>query len=467
MNKQKLSKTWTDNKFDVLIVGAGIAGSAMAANLAKSGKNIVIIERDLSERNVIIGELLQPGGVQKLQEMGFEYLLENIDAQPVYGYDIIFEKRDCHILYPNKNGEPCGYAFRNGGFLQNIRKHITEQPNITVIEGNVNKLIEKDKAIIGATYLAKGAKNEEHLFAHITIVSDGPLSKFSENLSKYNKIVNGYFLGLILNDCELPYPNTGHLAIGDHPPFVIYPVTSNAWRILIDFKGQPPRIDSGFSNFLLDTFEKVIPASARKSFVAAVKEKNFKIFPNHRLPAKPIKKAGVVLLGDALNMRHPLTGGGMTAVFSDVVTFSKNLELVTDFSNAQMLEKAVQNFYNTRHLSTQTTNILADGLYGVVYNPGLRRAFFEYMKRGGESAEETIAILAGLNKDKALLLKHFFGMAHYGVKMRIKSRKEEVKFSGSVNLVKDAINIITPLLKNDKSATLKDLLRIAMKKNVH
>ena len=466
MTKQQNLKTGTDNKFDVLIVGAGIAGSTMAANLAKSGKKIVIIERDLSERNVIIGELLQPGGVQKLQEMGLESLLENIDAQPVYGYDIIFEKKDRHILYPNKNGEPSGYGFRNGAFLQNIRKHISEQPNITVIEGSVNKLIEKDNAITGVSYIAKGAKDEEQLFAHLTIVSDGPMSKFRENLSKSSKIVNGYFLGLILKDCELPYPNTGHLSIGDHPPFVIYPVTSNAWRILIDFKGEkPPKIDADFSQFLLDTFEKVIPASAQKAFVAAVDEKNFKIFPNHRLPAKPIKKEGVVLFGDALNMRHPLTGGGMTAVFSDVVTLGENLNLVSDFSNAKMLKKAVQNFYSTRHLSTQTTNILADGLYGVVYNPGLRRAFFEYVSRGGKYAEETIAILAGLNKDKALLLKHFIGMAHYGVKSRIKSTTDDVKISGSINLVKDAVSIITPLLRSDKSNTAKDLIRIAMNKN--
>jgi squalene monooxygenase len=454
-----------NNKFDIIIVGGGIAGATIAARLAKSGKKIVVIERNLSERNVIIGELLQPGGVQKLQEMGFESFLENIDAQPVFGYDIIFEKKDCPILYPTNNGEPCGYGFRNGAFLQNIRKHISEQSNITVIEGNVLNLIEKDNAVVGVNYMSKNAKEEDRLFAGLTIVNDGPMSKFRERLSKSKKSVSGFFLGLLLKNCELPFPNSGHLVIGDHPPFVIYPVTSSAWRILIDFKGkESPKINSDFSKYLLDTFENYIPTSAKEAFVTAVNEGDFKIFPNHRLPAKPIKKAGVVLFGDALNMRHPLTGGGMTAVFSDVVTLGNNLESVKDFSNRKMLGKAIQNFYETRYLTTQNTNILADGLYGVVYNPDLRRAFFEYVSRGGKYAEETIAILAGLNKDKALLLKHFIGMAHFGVKVRAKSNDEGDDISGTINMVKDAISIITPLLISEKAIGVKDLLKLAMNK---
>jgi 2-polyprenyl-6-methoxyphenol hydroxylase-like FAD-dependent oxidoreductase len=38
------------------------------------------------------------------------------------------------------------------------------------------------------------------------------------------------------------------------------------------------------------------------------------------ISASPSRTPGAVLLGDAFNMRHPLTGGGMTVAFSDVVT---------------------------------------------------------------------------------------------------------------------------------------------------
>ena len=446
-----MSNTGVNNKVDVLIVGAGIAGATLAANLAKLGKNIVVVERDLSERDVIIGELLQPGGVQKLGEMGFTSFTDNIDAQPVYGYDIIYEDRDYLIPYPNKNGEPCGFGFRNGAFLQNIRKHIVTQRNIRVIEGTVTQLIEEGDSIVGVSYKRKLAADEESLYAHLTVVTDGPLSKFREKLSKPVNKVNGYFLGLLLKNCELPFANHGHLVMGDHPPMVIYPVTSTSWRVLIDFKGEkPPRLGRDFKKFLLKEFKQAIPQSARAAFVTAVAEGKFKTFPNHRLPANPIKKEGAVLLGDALNMRHPLTGGGMTAAFNDVLRLRNNLENVSDFSNLRQLGKAIQKFYETRHLGTQTTNILADGLYGVVYNPDLRKAFFEYVSRGDKYAEETCSILAGLNKDKKLLLNHFIAMARYGTQLKISTEKPGVVVTESLTMVKDAVGIITPLLLSEK-----------------
>ena len=140
----------------------------------------------------------------------------------------------------------------------------------------------------------------------------------------------------------------------------------------------------------------------------------------------------------------------MTAAFNDVLRLSNNLEKVNDFSKGRQVGKAIQNFYETRHLGTQTTNILADGLYGVVYNPDLRKAFFEYVSRGDKYAEETCSILAGLNKDKKLLLNHFIGMARYGTQLKISSEKSGVVVPDSLTMVKDAVGIITPLLLSEK-----------------
>ena len=52
-----------------------------------------------------------------------------------------------------------------------------------------------------------------------------------------------------------------------------------------------------------------MPDELQPAFMTAVDEGKFKVIPNHLIPAKPVNKRGVVLLGDSLNMRHPLTGG--------------------------------------------------------------------------------------------------------------------------------------------------------------
>ena len=57
---------------EVIIVGSGIFGSAMAATLGKDGRRVTVIERDMKEPKRIVGELLQPGGCRALRTLGLE-----------------------------------------------------------------------------------------------------------------------------------------------------------------------------------------------------------------------------------------------------------------------------------------------------------------------------------------------------------------------------------------------------------
>ena len=53
-------------------MGAGVLGNAMATSLARDGRRVVIIERDWSQPDRIVGELLQPGGFKILQRLNLE-----------------------------------------------------------------------------------------------------------------------------------------------------------------------------------------------------------------------------------------------------------------------------------------------------------------------------------------------------------------------------------------------------------
>ena len=44
---------------------------------------MLLLERDLTQPDRIVGELLQPGGYLMLKRLGLEHTLENIDAQKV------------------------------------------------------------------------------------------------------------------------------------------------------------------------------------------------------------------------------------------------------------------------------------------------------------------------------------------------------------------------------------------------
>ena len=46
----------------VVMLSLVFTGAALAATLARDGHSVIVIDRDLSEQDRIVGELLQPGG---------------------------------------------------------------------------------------------------------------------------------------------------------------------------------------------------------------------------------------------------------------------------------------------------------------------------------------------------------------------------------------------------------------------
>lgn len=54
------------------------------------------------------------------------------------------------------------------------------------------------------------------------------------------------FVGLILENCELPCANHGHVILGDPSPILFYPISSSEVRCLVDVPGQKvPSISNG------------------------------------------------------------------------------------------------------------------------------------------------------------------------------------------------------------------------------
>lgn len=448
--------------YDICIVGAGVAGAAMASYLGKNGKKIVIIEKSLAEMDRILGELLQPGGVQMLRKMGLESTLENIDAQPVVGYGMFLDGKSFQIGYETQEKGLTGFGFRNGKFVQQLRAYMQGLPKVTVIEATATSLIEEEGQVLGVNYSDNNDVNQE-LRAGVTIICDGALSAFRKELSSTEKKITGYFLGLVLENCDLPYPNHGHVIMSGNSPVLLYPITSTGTRALIDFKGDSaPRMGEELKQHLLTTIAAIIPESAKASYINAVNAGKYKVFPNHRLPATPIYKKGVVLLGDSLNMRHPLTGGGMTASFTDCYVLGNELLQVKDWQNSTEVESAVRKFYDAKTDQTGSINILADALYGVMTSQDLKEACYDYLHQGGKKASEPVSILSALSRDKKMLQRHFFAVAISGAKNILRGKKGERRIKRSYQMIGDAVNIISPLLSSEKpSWGMRGILKAA------
>lgn len=100
-----------------------------------------------------------------------------------------------------------------------------------------------------------------------------------------------------------------------------------------------------------------IPPEIYDSFVAAVDKGNIRTMPNRSMPASPYPTPGALLMGDAFNMRHPLTGGGMTVALSDIVILRNLLRPLRNLNDAPVLCKYIESFYTLRKVSSKLTMI--------------------------------------------------------------------------------------------------------------
>ncbi|KAA8531532.1 hypothetical protein F0562_006241 [Nyssa sinensis] len=441
---------------DVIIVGAGVAGAALAHTLGKDGRRVLVIERDLTEPDRIVGELLQPGGYLKLIELGLEDCVEEIDAQRVFGYALFKDGRNTRLTYPLEkfHSDVAGRSFHNGRFIQRMRQKAATLPNVRIEQGTVTSLLEENRTIKGVQYKTKTGQ-ELRAYAPLTIVCDGCFSNLRRSLCNPKVEVPSCFVGLVLENCQLPCPNHGHVILGDPSPILFYPISSTEVRCLVDVPGQKvPSIANGeMADYLKTMVAPQIPPELHDAFVAAIDKGTIKTMPNRSMPAAPHPTPGALLMGDAFNMRHPLTGGGMTVALSDIVVLRDLLKPLRDLNDATSLCRYLESFYTLRKPVASTINTLAGALYKVFCaspdqaRKEMREACFDYLSLGGVCSEGPVALLSGLNPRPLSLVLHFFAVAIYGVGRLLLPFPSPKRLWIGARLISSASGIIFPIIK--------------------
>jgi 2-polyprenyl-6-methoxyphenol hydroxylase-like FAD-dependent oxidoreductase len=144
-----------------------------------------------------------------------------------------------------------------------------------------------------------------------------------------------------------------------------------------------------------------LPKSIQPSFQAALKEQTIRVMPNSFLSASKNDHHGLILLGDALNMRHPLTGGGMTVALNDALLLSRLLTGVNlEDTYAVSSVMSSQFHWQRKHLDS-IVNILSMALYSLFaadsdYLRILQLGCFNYFKLGWSSPPTHVPVYAFL-----------------------------------------------------------------------
>ncbi|KAI5866945.1 SE-domain-containing protein [Durotheca rogersii] len=444
----------TYHEADVVVVGAGVFGCAVAYAMAEQGRSVILLERWMKEPNRIVGELMQPGGVNSLRKLGLGHCIEDIDSVPCNGFNVFFHGQNVRMPYPRIPGllgpdgkeiepvkssdqqkaelpRPEGRSFHHGRFITKLRQACLKHPNISVFETEVINTVkgEHNPEILGVetrtTDASTGEKKPDCFFGQLTIVADGYASRFRKQYIKQAPVVRSKFYALELLDCELPSPHHGHVIIGAPSPVLLYQIGTRETRALVDVPEKLPEASTangGVRGYMAKVVLPALPASVRPSFRAAL-ERDSKIpqsMPNSWLPPSKQAVPGLIIVGDAMNMRHPLTGGGMTVALNDVVLLRELLapERVPHLADTAAVARAMATFHWRRKRLTSIINVLAMALYSLfaAQSPELaklQRGCFAYFERG--VVQQPMGMLGGLIPDPLVLAYHFFSVAFLAI----------------------------------------------------
>ncbi|KAG8920129.1 Squalene epoxidase [Tulasnella sp. 418] len=469
----------SNSQYDVVIVGAGIAGPALAhalSNLRPKSQpplRIALLERSLAEPNRIVGELLQPGGMNALRTLGLEDCVKGIDAVPVHGYAVVYNGNTVHIPYPNAAE---GRSFHHGRFVMQLREKAKVARGVELIEATVSELIECEhtKRVIGVRATRKSSDPDaepspENFFADLTFVADGCFSKFRSQVlgsSLRTPQLKSHFVGFVLDRVTLPIPKHGTVVlVPGTGPVLLYQIGENDTRMLVDVQGGLPK---DMAAYVREKIVPSLPKELHEAVLDVIAKGKPKSMPNSFLPASmqgtKHAKEGVILLGDSWNMRHPLTGGGMTVALSDVVTLTNLLApLVTDppapdspealaqenpgpFSNWSHVAPLLADFHWSRKPISSTVNILSIALYDLFAAENdnlsvLREGCFKYFELGGECINGPVSLLSALAASPTLLAYHFFSVAFYSI-WALFTHPQPKRIEGSEKVVMEIPSIL-------------------------
>ena len=169
---------------DVVVVGAGPAGSAAAYWLARHGHSVTVIEKKSFPREKTCGDGLTPRSIYQLTEMGFDFDVGEFHKvtglRSYAGNDLMIELAwPDHSIYPNW-----------GGIIRRLD-----------LDGQVATLAEKQGAIVRQSTEASpvleagrltgvslsSSDDQEILQPKVVVVADGSMTRFGRAMGTHRR----------------------------------------------------------------------------------------------------------------------------------------------------------------------------------------------------------------------------------------------------------------------------------------
>ncbi len=325
-------------RLDVVIVGGGIAGSALATVLARDGYEVLVLERQTTYRDKVRGEALCCWGVAELLRLDLEKLL--LDAGGSYadrfvGFDETIDPADAEAAaLPLDQMLPGIPGVLNVGHPEACEAltRAAEAAGATVVRGVGDVLVTSEPS---PTVHYEHDDVEHEISCRLVAGADGRQSTVRRQhgirLTQTTPRTLGG--GLLVDDVYAWPANRASIGTEGDLLYLIFPRAAGRVRLYllhdIAQKGRFTGPDR-HNEFLTAYQFRCIPGS--EMFGAARPAGPCAFYPMNDSWTETPYAPGVVLLGDAAGWNDPIIGQGLAIALRDVRMVSEVLRSGSDWS---------------------------------------------------------------------------------------------------------------------------------------
>jgi flavin-dependent dehydrogenase len=346
--------------WDIVVVGGGPAGLAVAIVAAEQGLSVIVIERRDSSPDKACGEGVLPPGVKALQRLGVAHRFDRSTSYPFAGIRFIQEDGSA----AESQMPASGLGIRRTLLVEALARRAEELGAVLQHRCSVNRVqANSNEAIVDTT--------QGRLFGKLVVAADGLHSQLRKASGLDAPPSRRRRLALRQHYKIRPWTNFVEVYLDDKGEAVVTPVSDES--VGINFVWEDGVVEQPRIPVLKGRFPALIARLGDAPPISSIKG------------AGPMARAAtrrnsdrMVLVGDAAGFVDSISGDGLSIAFNSALILGKHLPEILKLNATK---ESMQAYENEARRLYRGYWLVTNGLLMVARHPRARRTIINSLRR--------------------------------------------------------------------------------------